>query len=197
MSGSITKEDREFVESWEHISPQSWGILRLDPRGDERPEVIEGRRTFKITTEERILTQDKIRDIANDPFLNGSFRPVVVPDSVTIESNPNALSDEDIMKILSASDLAWAEWMKTIDSVATLRRMVDLAEDADLGMKRFRVLEARLLEVRGEVRIDTNDPALKNFLSNRPNLAGGNYPADGTANPRRQGGRSSDYRPNQ
>lgn len=197
MSGSITKEDREFVESWEHISPQQWGIIRLDPRGDERPEMIDGRRTFKITTEERILTQDKIRDEANDPFLNGSFRPVVVPDSVTIESNPNALSDEDIHKILNSSDLAWQEWMKTIDSVATLRRMVDLAEEADLGMKRFRTLEARLQEVRGEVRIETNDPALKSFLANRPNLAGGQGPQNGQGNPRRQGGRSSDYRPNQ
>lgn len=195
MAGSITQEDREFVESWEHISPQQWGITRLDPRGDERPEIIEGRKTFKITTEERILTQDKVRDEKNDPFLNGSFRPVVVPDSVTIESNPNALSDDEITKILNASDVAWDEWLKTITAVATLRRMLDLAESVDLGLKRYRALEARLHTVRGEVRIDTNDPALKSFLSDRPNPNAGSNPAADDGTPRRQGGRSVDYRP--
>lgn len=196
MSGSITKADREFVETWEHISPQQWGITRLDPRGDEKPEVIVGRREFKITTEERILTQDKIRDEKSDPFLNGSFRPVMVPDSVTIESNPNALSDEEILRILNASELAWTENLNTIDSVATFRRMVEIAEGTDISIKRFRQLENRLVEVRGQVRIESNDPALRNFLTDRPTgiespagLAGG-----GTGNPRRQGGRSSDYR---
>ena len=196
MAGTITAEDREFVEEWEHISPQGWGIIRLDARGDERSEVITGQRRFKITTEERIITQDRIKDEKNDPFLNGSFRPVVVPDSVTIESNPNALSDEEILKILGTeSEMAWAEWLSTIDSVATLRRMIDMAEDTDLSIKRFRALEGRLEEVRGEVRIDTNDPALKSFLSDRPNLgATGNLTSSGAGNPRRQGGRSSDYR---
>lgn len=198
MAGTITQEDKSFVETWEHISPQGWGIIRLDPRGEERPEIIQGRRTFMITTEERIISEDRIKDEANDPFLNGSFRPVVVPDSVNIESNPNALSDEEIDKILnSESALAWTENLSVIDSVATLRRMIERAEENEgLTYKRFRELEDRLEVVRGEVKLDVKDPALKNFLSDRPNPdAGGNTVANGAANPRRRmGGRSSDYR---
>lgn len=199
MAGSITQEDRDFVETWEHISPQNWGIIRLDPRGDERPEVISDRRTFKITTEERMITQDKIRNEKLDPFLNGSFRPVIVPDSITIETNPNALSDEEIKKILHASDLAWSEWLETIDSVATVRRMLDLAEeDEDMTVKRYRQLEQRLVDVRGVVRIEHNDPTLRNFLSDRPNPnADGQVVSSGNANPRRRsmtGGMSRDYR---
>lgn len=193
-AGSITDEDKKFVESWEHISPQQWGIIRLDPRGDEKPEIITGRRTFRITTEERIITEDRIKEPKNDPFLNGSFRPIVVPDSVTIETNPNALSDDEVLKILASSDFVFSEWMDTIDSVATLRRLMEMAEDADVSVKRFRVLERRLEEVRGTVRIDTNDPALKNFLSNRPSTGGSNTVHDGAANPRRRGGMSGDYR---
>jgi len=195
MSGSITQEDRDFVETWEHISPQQWGIIRFDARGDERPEVISGRQTFKITSEERIVTQDRIRQSVNDPFLNGSFRPVVVPDSVTVESNPNALSDEEIVRILTASDVAWEQWMDTIDSVATVRRMIDLADDNDdVSTKRYRELERKLEAVRGRVQISTNDPALKSFLSDRPSLQENNATASGGANPRRRGGLSSDYR---
>jgi hypothetical protein len=201
MAGSITQEDRDFVETWEHISPQQYGIMRLDPRGDERHEVIAGRRNFKITTEERILSQDKIKYPEMDPFLNGAFRPIVVPDSVTIETNPNALSDEEINKILASSELAWNEWLGTIDSVATIRRMMELAESSDISIKRFRSLEQRLIEVRGRVRIDTKDPALQRFLSNAPgggDAGGGGgdggIVSSGAQNPRRQGGRSSDYR---
>lgn len=196
MAGSITQDDREFVETWEHISPQQWGIIRLDFRGDERPEIVSGRRNFKITSEERILTQDRIKKIEDDPFLNGSFRPVVVPDSVTIETNPNALSDEEISKIFAASDVAWVEWLKTIDSVATVKRMLELAESTDLSIKRYRALETRLTEIRGSLRIETTDPALQRFLSNRPGAgADSNTVASGASNPRRSmGGRSSDYR---
>lgn len=197
MAGSITTEDREFVEVWEHISPQEWGIITLDARGEERHEIVRGRRNFRITTEERMITQDRIKKVENDPFLNGSFRPVTVPDSVTIESNPNALSDEEIRRILdSESAIAWQENLKTIDSVATLRRMLEIAEDSDISIRRFRELEARLDEVRGQVRITSDDPALQRFLSGKASPdAGANTVAAGTNNPRRRvGGMSSDYR---
>lgn len=197
MGGSITDEDKTFVEEWEHISPQQWGITRLDARGDERPEVIGGRRTFRITSEERILTQDRIRDEGLDPFMNGSFRPITVPDSITIATNPNALSDDEIKEILdTSSDIAWEENLKVIDSVATIRRMLEVAEETDLSLRRYRRLETRLVEVRGVARIDTKDPRLRNFLSDSPNPeADGPLAASGKGNPRRMGGRSADYRP--
>jgi hypothetical protein len=62
-----------------------------------------------LTAEERLITQDRIVDDRLDPFKNGCFRPVVVPDSVSIDSNPNALSDVEIRSVFISSDLAWAE----------------------------------------------------------------------------------------
>lgn len=200
MAGSITAEDREFVERWEHISPQRWGIIRLDSRGDEKAEIIYGRQQFTITTEERIISQDRCRDPKLDPFLNGSFRPVIVPDSVTIETNPNALSDEEIASILDSSDLAFSEWLKEIDAVSTVRRMLDVAEETgEISVRRYRQLEHRLDEVRGEVKIESSDPALRKFLTDRPSLEEetGRTTVSGASNPRRRiGGMSSDYRDN-
>lgn len=194
MAGSITEEDRDFVETWEHISAQRWGIIRLDPRGDTRDEVIMGRRTFKLTSEERIITQDAIRDKKNDPFLNGSFRPIVVPDSVTVESNPNALSDEEIERILASSDIAWRENLSVIDSVATIRRMLEIAEELDtVSLRRYRELESRLSEVRQQVRIQSNDPALQKFLNDRPSPASDSEDASSPTR-RNRGGMSSTYR---
>jgi hypothetical protein len=194
MRGSITDEDRSFVETWENIASYQNVIIRLDTRGDERQEVINGRRKFMLTAEERIITQDRIVDPKHDPFRNGSFRPVIVPDSINIESNPNAISDEDIAGIFQASDLAFDEWLKTIDSAQTLRRMADLAPDSEISMKRYKAIEARYRVVKPATRLETNDDQLKDFLSDRPKSSTNSADAE-TANPRRgRGGRSSDYR---
>lgn len=203
MQSSITAQDRDFVETWENIAAYQSAIIRIDVRGEEKAEVIQGRRQFMLTTQDRIITESKVLKPENDPFKNGAFRPVNVPDDITIESNPNALSDEDVFKILrTESKVAWSEWLSTLDSIATLRRMLDLAEEEeDLPLKRYRDIEARIIEVRGgdRVQLEENDPLLAGFLERdrkggQPG-AGGNVVSSGAANPRRgQGGRSSDYR---
>jgi hypothetical protein len=184
--GSITDQDTDFVETWENIATRQNVVIRLDTRGDEKPEVITGRREFYITTEERLITENKVLDDKNDPFKNGDFRPVVVPDSVTIETNPNALSDEEILQMFHVSEAAWTPVLETIDSVATLRRMLDLADEAgDVSLKRYRSVEARLVAVRGTARprLTSEDDELNRFLND-----------ESPAARRRQSGRSADYR---
>lgn len=152
-TGSITQDQVEFVEEWENVSPMVNYIIRLDVRGEPQQEAVEGPRKFKITTEERILTEDKILERKHNPFRNGCFRPITVPDEISIESNPNALSNEEILKIFRSSDLAWEGWMDTLDSPATLQRMVDLAEEAEeISLRRYRQLQDRHRQIAGELR---------------------------------------------
>lgn len=201
MRGSITDQDRDFVETWENIAAQQNAIIRLDTRGDERQEVIVGRRTFMLTSQERLITEDRVFDQKNDPFRNGDFRPVTVPDTINIQSNPNALSDEEITRICRSSDIAWQEWMATIDSVATLRRMLDLADELeDLTLRRYRQIEDRLLEVRPQTRLISKDDQLNKFLEEgrrqRP-PEDQETPSETPGKPaskRRRGGMSADYR---
>lgn len=143
LQGSVTDAERKFVEEWESVSDAQNYVIREDRRGDEVYVHVTGHQKFKITTYERVLTQDKIRDKTFDPFVNGQFRPIMVPDSVSVQTNPNALSDEDIARIFVASDVAWNEYMSVIDSPSTLRRMIELAENTNLSLKRFRELETR------------------------------------------------------
>lgn len=158
MAGAITAEDREFVEEWENIAVPAHDIIRFDVRGDPKHEMIQGRRTFQITTAERKVTQDRILRKEDDPFQNGSFRPVVVPPDVNVESNPNALSDDEIRKILGASNVAWGEWLKVIDSPDTLSRMLTLAdENPDFALKRYKELGAKLSDVRPKTQIRQKD----------------------------------------
>lgn len=143
VTGSVTEAEKRFVEEWESVSDAQNYVIREDRRGDEQFVHVSGHQKFKITTYERILTQDRIRDKQFDPFVNGQFRPIMVPESISVQTNPNALSDEDIKRIFVASDVAWDEYMSVIDSASTLRRMIELAESSDLSLKRYRELENR------------------------------------------------------
>ena len=182
MAGFITDADKAFVEQWENISQITNSIIKLDMRGDEKHELISGKRTFMVTTEERMITQGKILDPKHDPFLNGCFRPIVVPDDVNIETNPNALSDEEMTKILVSSDLAFEEWLGTLTSPETLSRMVELAADMeDITLKRFKMLGARHAEVSPKRRIVQKDRDQFEAMA-------------GADRPRSTTGRSADYR---
>ena len=154
---SITEDDRRFVETWENISANQTAIVKIDARGEETHQVIAGPRKFLVTTAERLVTQDRILDEKDDPFKNGTFRPVNVPETVTIESNPNALSDEEVMRVLQSSEVAWEEWMRVLDSPETLRRMLDAAEAANASLRRFRQIEARIAELRPQTRLTQKD----------------------------------------
>jgi hypothetical protein len=175
--GSITEDDREFVETWENISTSGNDIIKLDRRGDEVHELITGRRNFMITTEERLITEDRILNEADNPFRNGAFRPVTVPDSVNIESNPNALSDEEIGSILVSSQRAWDEWMTVIDSPSTLQRMIDIADqgDLDISLKRYKAVQDRLGDVKPKTQITQKDRAQYESMgrSSAPSSRGG------------------------
>jgi len=195
--GSITEQDQAFTETWENIAIQANGVVKLDRRGDEQMEMITGRRRFFITTEERLITQDRIRDPKDDPFKNGAFRPIIVPDSVTIESNPNALDDDQIKSIFASSDLAWGEWMSVLDSPETLRRMMDMAggDDVDISLKRYKQLGAKLAQVKPPTRITQRDQDEYEKMGQAPG-APGMPPGTPTRDDRSRklGGRSADYR---
>lgn len=168
MSGTLTEADKVFVETWESVSNEQNFVYRLNARGEEIPLPVQGHRRFTLSTAERLLTQEKIADVKYDPFVNGAFRPIVVPETVNVETNPNALSDEDIQRIFTSSDTAWEEYMKVITSPATLHRMVDLADNAEISLKRFRELEDRLKDVAPPRRIVQKDQATYDKMDSEP-----------------------------
>lgn len=144
LSGSVSEKDKTFIETWENVGLGTNYVIRENRRGDEVYEQVAGKRKFKLSTWDRMLTEDKIADDRHNPFKNGSFRPILVPEDVTIETNPNAMSDDDVKRLFQASDLAWAEWMEQIDSPATLQRMLDMADngEADLAHRRYKQLSS-------------------------------------------------------
>ena len=151
--GAISDIDREFVETWQNVSEGTYYVIEFDARNDPTQVPVAGGREFKLTTEERIVTEDKCLEAKNNPFRNGAFRPLTVPDDYQPERNPNALANEQIEKMFTASELAFTEFLSGIDSPATLRRAIALGEDHDaLTMKRMNLIKDRFREVNGTPR---------------------------------------------
>jgi len=149
--GSISELDREFIEQWQNVSEGTYYVIRFDVRGENEYGAVEGGRDFRLTTEERMITEDKILLPKSNPFRNGAFRPITVPDNYEPERNPNALSNEQIEKMFNASELAFGEFLSGLDSPGTLRRAIALGEDHDeLTTKRLRQITARFREVNGD-----------------------------------------------
>lgn len=146
MAGTITQEDRTFVEHWESVTHSTVFIVKVDARGYEVSTPVPGKQTVLLTTEDRIITEGRILEAKNNPFRNGQFRPLVVPDGVTVETNPNAISDEEIATILTCGKRAWAAHMERIDAQETIRRMIDIADagEVDVSLLRYRELQDRL-----------------------------------------------------
>ena len=156
---ALTPEEKQFEEVWESVAPMQNWYYRLDSRGDLQPKVVQGTKKFTIRTEERLATQEMIVEAKHDPFTNGCFRPVVVPSDINVDTSPNALSDDDIARLFRASDVAWTEYLKVVDSPATLRRFMELAESAEISLKRFREIEEKLAQVAPKTRITQKDQA--------------------------------------
>ena len=98
---------------------------------------------------------------------------MVVPTTIDVKTNPNALSDSDIERILGASAMAWEGYLEAVDSPATLRRMVTIADrmvadGADLSMRRYRQLEQRLDAVAPRKRVTQRDSEEYEKLANSP-----------------------------
>lgn len=157
MADTQTERDLAFVEEWESVCDGQVYVIKMDHRGDTKFEAVSPGRRFTITTSERLINQEKVSEEHLDPFANGWFKPVTVPDDVT-DTNPNALATEDIERVFGASSVAWDEYLELIDSSATLRRMIDVAADMeDVSHARVRQVEQKLAELNPKKRILQRD----------------------------------------
>jgi hypothetical protein len=159
LMGSITEADRNFVETWENITRSKYAVIKVDSRGELKRHVITGRSKFILTSEDRIITQQYIKHDRNDPFSNGCFRPLLAPDSITVETNPNAISDDEIVAMLQLADDEWVAAVERITSPHTLSRLADFADSVNISILRYRDIEARLKQARGNVRVTQKDRA--------------------------------------
>lgn len=147
----------KVLEKWESaIQGHRW-VNKFDPASPGKivAERVRAGRAFYITPEERnLLNSDRIVDEKNDPFKNGSFRPVkadavqeardeeaAVAEQARREArpNPNHMTDDELGGLFAIRNYQkFKKAVSEITSEAVLRRLLDLSEieeyDATVAM---------------------------------------------------------------
>jgi len=155
--------DTDNQETWANPGKGDVFVLTFDHTGKLKSVPIRAGQKLTLTVKERQLNQERAFSGEVDMFTNGRLSPVRLVDSADdyeeIASNPNHLSEGDMVDILKLKGKAFSERLEDITNVIALERMYDLASDesASVSMTQFRALEKRLSVVRGDSAVEISE----------------------------------------
>jgi hypothetical protein len=149
---SMVDQPKAQNEIWMNPGLGTVFIKKMDHRGElTRWEQVNSGRRFNITSEERRLNMEQAADETLDVFRNGTFQPVRLigedEESRELASNPNAMSESDMKALLSGHFKTFEHRVGQINNASTLERMLALAYDQDVTVKRVQRIEERIGEV--------------------------------------------------
>lgn len=172
-SHSVTtdKEDKEMAvaeqekaqnEVWINPTAGTVFLKKMDHRGElTRWEQINSGRRFNITTEERRLNMESAADESLCVFRNGILQPVRLigedEESRELAANPNAMSESDMKTVLSGHYKTFEAKLAQINNVATLERMLAVAYDQDVTIRRVERIRERVSEVNSNTGMRQRD----------------------------------------
>lgn len=161
------KATADELETWENVSQGRVVIKKFSSRGDLIDEMIGGRRTFHVTTQERHFNQERAANDELDPFANGLLAPVRLLDSTEdaaeIAANPNLMSESEMGLLLKSSVKVIEKRMLEVRNPALVQRLHDMAIEGDCSIGKVTAIKARLAEIApslyAEVQLQGSDPA--------------------------------------
>lgn len=141
------------METWKNVTPGTVFIRRLDHRGElTRDEQIDAGKVFHVTPDERRINSEMAATEGLDVFRNGQFTPVRLLDDSDeareLANNPNVMSESDMKALLKANVAVFQTKVAAITNPTTLDRLLAIAHDQDVSIKRAELVKARLTQVR-------------------------------------------------
>jgi hypothetical protein len=152
--------DTDNQETWANHGKGDVFVVTFDHTGRLKSVPIRAGQKLTLTIKERQLNQERAFSSEVDMFSNGRLSPVRLVDSADdyeeIASNPNHLSETDMLDVLKLKGKAFSERLDEITNVIALERMHELASDdtASVSMAQFKALEKRLATVRGDSAVE-------------------------------------------
>lgn len=150
------------VETWQNETHGVVAINRVGEYGRRTVDLIQGRRRFQVTPQERRMNQNAVNSADQDVFTNGTLRPINLldddPDTERLMANPNILDDEELPLLFKLKGERFRERIADITNPATIARVIELARDPahDASLFQYETVKHRELELRGD--IDTPKP---------------------------------------
>jgi hypothetical protein len=140
------------VETWSNTSPSLVYLTKIGEYGKRETELVYGGRAFSLTPQERRLNQSQCFDSKNDPFTNGTFKPLALiedeRDTEALRNNPNVLDDDDIAELFKLTGEPFNQRLIAITNPTAVDRLIEVARqpstDATVGqletLKRYKKL---------------------------------------------------------
>lgn len=160
-------EDDDY-EVWENAGKGRVAIQKLDQRGLKRTEIVAGGRKFHVTPRERRMNQELVALESMDVFINGTLRPVRMiegtEDAKEIASNPNHLSESDMVTLLKSHYKTFDDRLESITNIGTVERLLELAETDEVGatVRTVSRLRDRLAALNPTQVMETTHVAMSN-----------------------------------
>jgi len=143
-------------ETWQNPGKGDVWILVFNHEGKLESRPIRSGGKIHLTTQERMINQERAWSKDADLFSNGRLQPVRLLDTAEdyreLASNPNHLSENDLKAILKLKGAPFTNKLAKITNKLALERLVEIAQDDSLNvtMNQFKALEARIEELTPE-----------------------------------------------
>jgi hypothetical protein len=144
--------ERAQNEVWQNPTQGTVFVLKMDHRGDlVKYEQVDAGRKFYITTEERRLNMEKAANESQDVFRNGTLQPIRLigddEESRELAANPNVMAASDMSELLKGHYKTFESKLAQIQNISTLERLLSVAYEDDVSVKRVELVKLRIAEV--------------------------------------------------
>lgn len=127
------------LEIWESTIPGRVTVTVTNSRGNRQDQSVVGNGSrLRITTDDRELVEEQVRDPQNNPFLNGMLYQVGGP--TRADSSPDALSDDDLKDVFDMTGDEFANIVAGLSEV-NIRRLKSLTGPVDASKSQIEFLD--------------------------------------------------------
>lgn len=152
------------METWMNAGPSLLHITKFGEYGKRESELIYGGRVFALTPQERRFNQSQCFRASDDPFTNGTFKPLALiddePDTDRLRNNPNVLDDARVAELFQLAGEGFNQKVLEITNPTAVDRLIEIARQPNAGasVQQLDILKRYKRLLAGEDNDDTKTP---------------------------------------
>jgi len=138
------------LEIWKSNADGKIVLQRFSVQGGVIHQTIHGHGKVQLTSRERRMNEESAYDDSQNVFKNGMLSPIQIVDAETqqaISENPNLLTEEDMRALVKKSPKIFADKLSEITNIILVNKILEIAKEEDVSIKRVEVIQARVEEL--------------------------------------------------
>lgn len=140
------------LEVWKNNTPGRVVLQKIAMGGGQIFVTVNGYAKIQLTRQERLLNEQLAFDKKEDVFSNSTLSAVQIYDTAKeaeLASDPNVLSESDMVSIVKErKPTVFAGNLEGITSLVTLNRLLEIANEEEVSVKKVNQIEERITAVK-------------------------------------------------